>query len=70
MYHKDSNLSIIIQYFRAFFCIKKWLFEMYRTATKLFYPRLCLLAIGIFAVGELFDVEALIHDGIAAVGEV
>ena len=37
---------------------------------QLFTFSVCLLAIGVLAVGELFDVEALIHDGVAAVGEV
>ena len=30
----------------------------------------CLLAEGIFAVGQILDVEALIHNGIATIGEV
>ena len=30
----------------------------------------CLLAVGVFAVGERFDVEALVNDSITTVGEV
>ena len=37
---------------------------------QLFTFSVCLLAISVLALGERFDVEALVDDGVAAVGEV